>query len=547
MLSILGFLIMLGPLVIVHEFGHYIFARIFGVKAEIFSVGFGPKVFSRQCGETEVRISAIPLGGYVKLLGEDRESELKPEERARSLHLQPAWKRFFIFAGGPLFNFLWAILVFMFIMALGEQQIASVVGRIMPGSVASQAGFVVGDKILAVEGKPVRTFDEVQIEILNHPDQKVRVEVAQTAGSKTINVQTTAESGYSEYGEETKVGRVEGLLRDGRGTLVGISNSKSFAGLAGVHTGDQLLEVNGAAIKSWEEVEIQFEKAATGMTFQFKTGKAGAKADAPATDLHTFSYTKAAGAKTLGDETGLYSSEMFVDKAMPKSPAEAAGVKSGDRLVAVGKTEIRSFFELRENVQKSGEVDGKIALTFEREGQRITQQIVPTATSQRDPLLNKKTQYTVGVVPMLSFADPALVTERVLNPFKLLYRGTARVADFTQKNFIVIRKMIVGDVSVATLGGPIMIGKIAGESLAHGIHAFLGTMAILSIGLGVLNILPIPVLDGGHLLLLGIEAIRRKPLTIRQMEVIQQVGLSLILLLMIVVIRNDLARLPIFQ
>ena len=126
MLSIIGFLIILAPLVIVHEFGHYIFARIFGVKAEIFSIGFGPRLFARQLGETELRVSAIPLGGYVKLLGEERDVELSAEDKKRSLHSQAAWKRFFIFFGGPLFNFMFAILVFMVILVLGEPHIASV-------------------------------------------------------------------------------------------------------------------------------------------------------------------------------------------------------------------------------------------------------------------------------------------------------------------------------------------------------------------------------------------------------------------------------------
>src|SRR4051794_8608355 len=127
--SVIGFLIILGPLVVVHEFGHYLFARLFGVKAEIFSIGFGPKLWSHQRGETEWRVSAIPLGGYVKLLGEDRDAEITPEEAKRALHKQAAWKRFFIFFGGPLFNFLFAIVIFMTILAYGEKQMASVVGR----------------------------------------------------------------------------------------------------------------------------------------------------------------------------------------------------------------------------------------------------------------------------------------------------------------------------------------------------------------------------------------------------------------------------------
>src|SRR6185437_6616229 len=131
LLSIVGFLIILGPLVIAHEFGHYIFARIFGVKAEVFSIGFGKKIWSRQIGETELRVSMLPLGGYVKLLGEDRESTLTPEELKRALHKQAAWKRFFIFFGGPLFNFLFAILIFMVILAIGEPQISNVIGRVV--------------------------------------------------------------------------------------------------------------------------------------------------------------------------------------------------------------------------------------------------------------------------------------------------------------------------------------------------------------------------------------------------------------------------------
>src|SRR5271170_7702280 len=138
LLSVIGFLVILGPLVVFHEFGHYLFARIFNVKAETFSIGFGPKLWSKQLGETELRISVVPLGGYVKLLGEDREAELTPEEAKRALHKAPAWKRFFIFFGGPLFNFLFAIVVFMAILVIGEPQVASVAARVVHHSDAEK-------------------------------------------------------------------------------------------------------------------------------------------------------------------------------------------------------------------------------------------------------------------------------------------------------------------------------------------------------------------------------------------------------------------------
>jgi regulator of sigma E protease len=239
----------------------------------------------------------------------------------------------------------------------------------------------------------------------------------------------------------------------------------------------------------------------------------------------------------------LHSSELFVEKAVAKSPAEQAGIRSGDRLVGVGGQEVQSFFELKDAVQKSGEKDGKVHLLWEREGKVFSNDIVPTATAVRDPILNKTTQYTVGVMPMLVLAEPVTFVERVWNPFKLVYQASERMVTFTWRNLVSLRKIATGDVSVGTLGGPLMIGKIAGESLTRGLIAFLTNMAIFSIGLGVLNILPVPVLDGGHLLLLGVESIRGRPLTIRQMEVVQGFGLIFILALMGIAFHNDIARL----
>ncbi|MEO5970670.1 MAG: site-2 protease family protein, partial [Bdellovibrionia bacterium] len=180
---------------------------------------------------------------------------------------------------------------------------------------------------------------------------------------------------------------------------------------------------------------------------------------------------------------------------------------------------------------------------WERAGKLYSAVITPTVTAGRDPLLNKTTAYTVGVMPMLVLSEPITHIERVLNPFKLVYQATDRMITFSWRNLVLLRKMAVGQVSVGNLGGPIMIGKIAGESMTRGLISFLTNMAIFSVGLGVLNILPVPVLDGGHLLLLGVESVRGKPLTLKQMEIIQGIGLLLILALMGVAFKNDIARL----
>ncbi len=541
MLSILGFLIILGPLVVFHEFGHYIFARLFNVKAEAFSVGFGPRIFSKQWGETEWRLSAIPLGGYVKLLGEEADRELTAEEAARALPRQAAWKRFFIFAGGPIFNFLLAALVFMAILAIGEPQMASVIGRVVPGSAAAKAGLQSGDRVVSINGKPVRKFEEVLGLISENPGRTLDFVVRRAQANAELHVGVTpaAQDGFSVYGESVHVGEVEGLVPMARANVLGVSDPASLAGKSGLRTGDKLISWSGQPVTSWEEVDARHEALTPGQTAELGF-------EAPGGRKVQLQVVRQAG-KSLAASTGIHSSELFVEKPVEKSPAEASGVRPGDRLVGVGATEVRSFFELRDAVQRSGEREGKVLLRWEREGQAMSALIVPNAATVKDPALGKSTQYTVGVVPQLFWAEPETLVERVLNPVTLVVKGTERMIEFSGRNLVSIGKMLKGEVSINTLGGPILIGKIAGESLSRGLIAFLSTMAVLSVGLGVLNLLPVPVLDGGHIVLLLIEAVRGKPLSVRVVELTQQVGLALILLLMVVVMRNDLARLPFFN
>ena len=543
MLSIIGFLAVLGPLVVVHELGHYFFARVFNVKAEVFSIGFGPKLWNRKIGETEWRVSAIPLGGFVKLLGEEVDANVPASEQDRALQRQAPWKRFFIFFGGPLFNFLWAIVVFMAILLIGEPQMASVVGRVVQGSYAQKVGFQSGDRVTAIDGKPIKSFEELMVAINDSPSKPVNFDIVREPNvAAHITAAPVTQDGYSVYGEATHVGEIEGLIPSARATQFGISNPDSAAGKAGLKTGSEVAKMNGTPFTSWELIERNYQKLAPGsmIRFEIKKPKTSEKSEVTLSKPG-----KSAG--SLGPDLGLYSSELFIEKTVPKSPAEAAGLQPGDRLVSVGNQTIQSFFELKDAVQRAGEKDGKVNVSWERNGKLISVTITPTATGTRDALLKKSVQYTIGVAPMLMWDEPVTFIERIYNPFVLVYKATERMAIFSWRNIVSLEKMLTGDVSVSSLGGPILIGKIAGESLSRGLIAFLTTMAILSVGLGVLNVLPVPVLDGGHLLLLGIEALRKRPLTLRQMEIFQQVGLSLILLLMVVVIKNDLSRLPLFN
>lgn len=537
-LSIIGFICILGPLVVVHEFGHYIFARIFGVKAEVFSVGFGPKLWSRQRGETEWCLSAVPLGGYVKLLGEEPGQELPPELASRSLQKQARWKRFFIFFGGPLFNFIFAALLFMAIQVIGEEHVTSRIGRVLPGSVAAQSGLKSGDKIVEVAGTPITKFDDIETQLLDHPSKVIELKVERPGASAplALTVQTGSEAGYSAFGEKTQVGHLPGIFPAAREPVVGVSNPNSPAGKAGVKTGARIQSWNGTPIQNFEQVEELFAGTQPGQAVELKI-LSGKK------DLLTLNFVRTKESQSLGDETGIYSSELFVEKVVDKSPAATMGLIKGDRVITIDGVAISSFFGLRDQVQKGGEATGKLRISWERSGQLMEQEAVPSENVSRDPDLGKVRQFTVGIYPMLSWTQPEVLIERTFNPLVVAYEGVSKMITLSWRNLVSLAKMVVGDVSVKTLGGPILIGKIAGESMARGLITFLGTMAILSIGLGVLNILPIPVLDGGHIMLLGVEAIRGKPLQMRQLEIVQQVGLALVLLLMVIVMRNDFARL----
>ena len=544
MLSIIGFIVVLIPLVVVHEFGHFFFAKLFNVRADAFSIGFGPVLFKKQFGETEFRVSAIPLGGYVKLLGEDPTAELSAEDKKRALHHQTPWKRFFIFFGGPLFNFIWATIVFMAMMAIGEPQISTVVGRVLPSTSAATAGLIPGDNITSLDNDPVNKYEDFMTKLTDKPSQDVKLGVTRAGKPITLTAHTDAEEGFTIYGEKKLVGSIDGIIPNARMTKVGISDPNSLAAKAGFATGDEIVSVNDQKVTTFEELEALYASwsakndpsVKNPLKFEVKTGDQ----TRPITLAPHYS-------GNLGADFGIFSSELFVEQAMKDTPANKAGLLKGDQLVAVSGTPIRSFFELRQNIQKAGETAGKLTITVVRAGKTLTYEIVPQVSTERDPLLKKMKQFTIGVMPVPSMLEPTMVIEQTWNPFMLVYKGTAKMLDLSARNLISIGKMIQGQVSVKSLGGPILIGKLAGDSLSRGLIDFLKMMGILSIGLGVLNILPIPVLDGGHIVFLAIESLRGKALSLKQIEMAQQVGLVLILLIMGVVMKNDISRLPIFN
>ena len=352
--SFISFIVLLGLLIFVHEFGHFLFAKLFGVKVLKFSLGFGPKVFGRQYGETEYLISAFPLGGYVKMLGEQPDEEVAAEDRERSFSDKPVWQRMIVVAAGPLFNLFFAVLLFFAIFAvvgLPDLVPGTTIGNVSPDSPAASAGLQVGDTIVAIDGNPTEKWEDVSHQVVVSEGRKLTLTIVRDGKTLELVGQPTTQPTRNIFGEVV-----------GERYLLGISR---------------------------------------------------------------------------------------LDKLVYKK------IGLGEAFVA-GCNQTWTF----------------IYLTI------------------------------MGIVKIIQSVVPA-----------------------------------------SELGGPIRIAQIAGERLQAGMLHWLHFMGILSINLGVLNLLPIPILDGGHLVFFSLEAVRRRPLALSTQEIWQRVGLILLGTLMIFVFYNDIARL----
>jgi regulator of sigma E protease len=438
------FLVVLGVLVAFHELGHFLAARWVGVKVLKFSIGFGPKLFGRQVGETEYLVSAVPLGGYVKLFGEDETEAITPDDRRRSFSHQGLWGKVLIVAAGPGFNFILAYLIFAGWLSTGAplfvptvRDLSADVEALVPGSPASMAGMEVGDRIVKVNGKDISTKTELLDIISKSKGQPVALEVRRVDQLKTLTATPILVTGDRAGGDEPQ-------------------------------------------------------------------------------------YT-----------IGVEETPPLVTSVMQGSPAALAGFKPGDRVVAIEGQVIYTWAQMttqvREHPQKS------LKLEVLRDDKRTALTVTPTSEKVT---VNGQT-LEVGKI---GISGPGRSLMRSDNAAEAVYQGLEATWGWTELTAIGLYKMIVGDISSKNIGGPLTIANISGEAASQGASSVVFLIAILSINLGVLNLLPIPILDGGHLLFFLIEGILRKPLGERQREVAQQVGLVLLVGVMIFAFWNDLER-----
>ena len=444
---IIGTLVALGVLVTFHEFGHFWVARRCGVKVLRFSVGFGSPLFRWHDRQgTEFVIAAIPLGGYVKMLDE-REGDVPPALLDSAFNRKSVRQRFAIVSAGPLANFLLALVFFWLLAMLGSEQIRPVIGAVEPGSLAAQAGLAVDQEIVAVNGKPVSGWGEVNLQL-----------VRRLGESGQLDVTVRDVGGSSE-----------------RHLQISLQNW-----LKGVEEPDPITSLG---IRPWRP-QI-----------------------AP-----------------------------VIAQLDPEGPAQAAGIRLGDRLLSLNQQPLDDWQQVIDAVRTlPGE---PVSLQVERQGQRLDVSLTLATRGEGEV---RRGYLGAGVEGGEWPAE--MLREVSFGPLEAVAEGVRRTWTMSLLTLDSLKKMLFGELSVKNLSGPITIAKVAGASAQSGLGDFLNFLAYLSISLGVLNLLPIPVLDGGHLLFYVVEWVRGRPLSERVQGWGVQIGISLVVGVMLLALVNDLGRL----
>ncbi len=451
MTAIVSLVVVLGILILIHEFGHFIVARLSGVGVERFSIGLGPVIWRIFKGKgTEYVLSAVPFGGYVKMMGDD-ENPLEGGKSgvvdpARAFNRKPIWVRFLIVVAGPGMNFVLAAVIFAVVfMVLGQPVAPNVVGRVARDGSAAEAGLRAGDRIVAVDGKPVLHWEDLLVAAQASHGAPLRLVVRDEKGDRTVTLTPRKTKVRDPIGEEQE---------------------------------------------AW-------------------------------------------------DVGAGYYSPASIGEVKTEYPAAAAGLKPGDTVLALDGQPVASWEDLATAIRERP--GRRIRLEVKRGKDLFTLSVVPRAEKERTPDGREIEIGRIGIGPGTS------VMFVRSSPPAAVWQGVYRAGQITALTVRALYKIVVGQLDRKAIGSPIQIAVTAGEQARQGLASLAFFTAVISINLFVLNLLPVPMLDGGHLLFFSFEAVLGRPLSVRKREVAQQVGFVLLMMLMAYAVYNDLDRYNVFR
>jgi regulator of sigma E protease len=541
--SIFWFIVLVGVLIFAHEGGHFLLAKAFRVKVITFSLGFGTPIrigrwkLSRTRGETEYRLAWFPIGGFVRMLGDDPSEPIPPEEQARAFSTQKVWKRFFIIFAGPAFSIALAVPIFFIYHLFDTRAPAPVVGRVIGGSPAEKAGLLPGDRLLALDGRPLQTWEDLDEYTQKSQGRPVRIELER--GGKRLSVEVTPYPELDDTGLEIFGRRWElGLRHERRGPLVGVI-AGSAAERAGLRSWDQPVRIAGVPVEDWEQIRRMIEGLRSA-PFTLEALRASVL-EAGAVELvlpavfSTLVFPQAGG-----QDPGLEPIDLYVKAVAPGQPAEKNGVQPGDRLLELDGERLGDWEQFSRLLAQAGE--RTLRLTVRSGSELRSFEFSPATIEQTNEFRQRTSKRGLGV----SYLPNLLAGEYLPRPHRLLHAtayafiDTGNVMAMNAMGFV---RLFQGRVKPSeAIGGPIMIADIAGKSAQKGWRYFVQMMAFLSIVLGMLNLLPIPILDGGHILFLAIEGLTRQPVPLKVRLAAGYLGLVLLAALMIFAFSNDIMR-----
>ncbi|HYS09074.1 MAG TPA: RIP metalloprotease RseP [Myxococcales bacterium] len=535
--TLLSFALVISVVVFFHELGHLLVGKALGVKALRFSIGFGPKLFGFKKHETEYRVSLLPLGGYVKFAGDNPYEEVAPEDRGRGFLEQPPWKKGLIAFAGPAANFILAIVLYFVVFAAPHQDLAAKVGYVKPQSPAAQAGLRSGDRIVVIDGDRVEAWSDLQEKIRGHLGEPLTMEIERDGRRLSLRLVPAV---HEETGpiETVKHGRI-GISAVPRAAEVTLISPDSPAGKAGIRTFDKIAKIDGAPVANWELLEERLAARSDPLKVDVLRPEAVPAPGGTLWSNRPISFEVPAPTRAGG--YGLEASDLTLFAVQPGGAADEAGLQRGDRILAVNGKPALSWSDEVEGAIKSQGAQ-PVQMTVRRDGKELTVTVKPHLKKERDETGVLQDVPDLGASPDLNaFGDPERVWVRYDLP-DAARRAVTNTAGFVRAQAIGIVRIVTGHISSRAIGGPLMIADVARRAAESGWRELIVTMGAISVVLGLMNLIPVPVLDGFHVLTALIEGIRRKPLSVRFREVANVVGIALLLTLMLYAFRNDAMR-----
>jgi regulator of sigma E protease len=512
-----AFVVMLGVLIFVHELGHFMAAKACGVRVLKFSLGFGSPVgigrFRMRWvrGHTEYVVCWIPLGGFVKMLGETPDPEVAPELAAHpdeTLDAKPLWQKLIVIFAGPAMNLLLPVVIYTGILAVGLPQAEAVVGEVEANSPAAVAGLQPNDRVIAIGGTPVRWWTQIYDALAEQPSGEIAIQYERDGAEEVARVSIESREERDVFGDAIDVGWV-GLYHRRPQAMVALTDRARPAHQAGLRTGDRVTEVAGVPVADWYAFADAY--AAAGRSGEVSISLTRGRETPEEIALQI---------PALGDleRLGVIRADVLIVEVGEDSPAAEVGLRSGDLIQGVDGEPAHSFDSFANRVRTGG--GQSLALSILRDGEPLEFSVAP-ALVQTDVTGYgiEVPRYQIGIMGNNLLAVPgSIVLEQILNPLVAVPKATAMTVEITKLFMRGLGKLVTGDVPRNQLSGPIGIAEIAGKSLERGWLHYLQTLILISINLGILNLLPIPLLDGGQAVVFIVEGVRNKRLSLRTRE-----------------------------